>query len=334
MEVRRGPTLALLTLALLASCNALDAAPSASDMPSGAKPPEPMERKPNFLLRTVQRAIVPPITAFREAPPITRSWVSASVLMAVLASQRAIDLRSICFSERDVIYKGEWWRLLVNFFYMGDSVKSLFFWFQLHQFWECLKVLELVKYRWEPGDFIKMIVCNGAMLLVLKQLFPQLIFLGSPMVMAFVYMYSREYEVQVMNLLGFFQIRCGWLPFAQSLQDLIQAGDMSPNLLGMLSGHTYFYSTEVASRMLLPERTTLDDVMKLLVHGTPLDAADEALGGEAASEGGEAATEGDDGGEAAAEEEQEAAVVDESDDDGDDEEAAEEEEEEEAEDGE
>ena len=157
MEVRRGPTLALLTLALLASCNALDAAPSASDMPSGAKPPEPMERKPNFLLRTVQRAIVPPITAFREAPPITRSWVSASVLMAVLASQRAIDLRSICFSERDVIYKGEWWRLLVNFFYMGDSVKSLFFWFQLHQFWECLKVLELVKYRWEPGDFIKMI---------------------------------------------------------------------------------------------------------------------------------------------------------------------------------
>lgn len=177
--------------------------------------------------------------------------------MALLTSQRAIDLRSVCFSEGDVFRRGEWWRLLANFFFMGDSVKSVFFWFQLHHFWECLKVrpgtqpppactqpheprglknhgwngrnrdppwastsiplqlLELVKYRWEPSDLIKMIVCNAAMLLVLKQFFPAMIFLGSPMVMVFIYMYSREYEVQVMNLLGFFQIRCGWLPFAQ-----------------------------------------------------------------------------------------------------------------------
>merc|ERR1719231_610243 len=113
----------------------------------------------------------------------------------------------------------------------------------------------MVKYRWEPSDLIKMIVCNAGMLLVLKQLFPAMIFLGSPMVMVFIYMYSREYEVQVMNLLGFFQIRCGWLPFAQMLQDLLQAGDIGPNLLGILSGHTYFYATEVRPRMLLPERT-------------------------------------------------------------------------------
>ena len=104
---------------------------------------------------------MPPLKLYAEAPPITRSWVTASVAMAVLASSRGLDLRSMCFSERAVLHRGEWWRLLVNFFYMGDAIKSLFFWFQLHHFWECLKVLELVKYRWEPADFIKMIVCNA-----------------------------------------------------------------------------------------------------------------------------------------------------------------------------
>ena len=67
---------------------------------------------------------------------------------------------------------------------MGDALKSIFFWVQIYHFWECLKVLELVKYRWEPSDFVKMIVCSAALLLGLKQLFPNMIFLGSPMVRA------------------------------------------------------------------------------------------------------------------------------------------------------
>ena len=57
-----------------------------------------------------------------------------------------------------------------------------------------------------------------------------------------------------MSLFGFFQIRCGWLPVAQMFQDLLQAGDVMPNLLGMVSGHTYYYFTEVAPMLLLPRR--------------------------------------------------------------------------------
>ena len=127
----------------------------------------------------------------------------------------------------------------------------------LHHFWECAKILELVKYRWEPADFIKLILTNAVFLLCLKQFFPSIIFLGTPMAMVFLYMYSREYEAQVMNLLGFFSIKCGWLPFAQMLQDLLQAGDIGPNLLGLMSGHTYYYLSEVRPRMLLPDKVGL-----------------------------------------------------------------------------
>ena len=50
---------------------------------------------------------------------------------------------------------------------------------------------------------------------------------------------------QAMNLLGFFQIQCGWLPFTQMVQDGLQTGDVGPNLLGLIAGHFYFYCTEV-----------------------------------------------------------------------------------------
>ena len=312
---------------------ALDAPDSA--LPSSGAAPAPMERRPNPLLAGFQKYIQPPMQMFREAPPITRSWVSGSIVMAALTSSRVIDLRRICFSERDVVHNGEWWRLLTNFFFMGDALRSIFFWMQIYHFWECLKVLELVKYRWEPADFIKMIVCNAAMLLCLKQLFPALIFLGSPMVMAFVYMYSREYEAQVMNLLGFFQIRCGWLPFSQMLQDLLQAGDIGPNLLGLVSGHTYFYFAEVVPRLLLPSADEmpldklLDGALSGLIRGESLfpEVKAEAEGdgdgeGDDADAGEEDASDeddvdDDDGGDAEPEEEEEADDDDE--DDGEDE---------------
>ena len=128
---------------------------------------------------------------YREAPPITRTWITGSVFLSVLVAARRVDLRAIGFSERDVLEHGEWWRLLVNFFYMGDQVLSIFYWLQLYHFAECLKVLELVKYRWEPADFVKTILVNAAFLLVLKQFSKSMIFLGSPMVMVFVYLYAR-----------------------------------------------------------------------------------------------------------------------------------------------
>jgi len=306
---------ALLVIAL-GGTHALDAPPSVSasdrsavavggDGDDDTTSAGQANRSPTSLLRRAMSAVLPPLKVFAQAPPITRSWVSASVVMALLTSQRALDPRDICFSEPMVLHEGEWWRLLANFFYMGDAVKSIFFWVQLHHFWECCKMLELVKYRWEPADFLKLIVCNAGLLLVLKQLFPSTIFLGTPMVMTFLYMYAREYEMQVMNLLGFFSIRCGWLPFAQMLQDYLQMGDVTPNLLGIMSGHTYYYFAEVRPRLELPREPSLDDVLGLILRGTPLPVADgdaaEADGAEAdADDATDAEEDADDADDAAA----------------------------------
>ena len=106
---------ALALVALATPALSLDV-PPALTTPSVAQP-QPQEGRPS-LLRRVAAPLATPVRMFREAPPITRSWVSASVVMAVLSTQRVIDLRSVCFDERAVWYKGEWWRLLTNFFFM------------------------------------------------------------------------------------------------------------------------------------------------------------------------------------------------------------------------
>jgi len=290
MPPPRSRILSLLLLLYVHGIDALDV----PDPGDGLHGVSPATQQPSSLLRGVQNVLYPPIKLFREAPPITRSWVSGSIAVAIASSQRWVDLRSLCFSERAVLYDGEWWRLLTNFFFMGEAVKSIFFWMQIYHFWECLKVLELVKYRWEPGDFVKMIICSAVMLLGLKQLFPALIFLGSPMVMVFIYIYARTYETQAMNFLGFFQIQCGWLPFTQMLQDYAQTGDIGPNLLGLVAGHVYFYLTEVASRVVLPE--SLDELLHppaKVVEGAEAGAEEGMEAGAAEAEGaeGEAAAE-------------------------------------------
>jgi len=263
-----------------------------------APPAEAAGAEPSLLLKGLKAAIMPSLKVYAQAPPITRSWVSASVVLAVLTSTGALDTKAICMSEPAVLHAGEWWRMLVNFFFMGDALKSIFFWVQLHHFWDCCKMLEMVKYRWEPADFIKLIVCNALMLCVLKHhFFPHTIFLGSPMVMAFLYMYAREYEAQQMNLLGFFSIRCGWLPFAQMLQDILQAGDIAPNILGLSSGHIYYYFTEVSSRLLLPDAPKLAEVLDVVLKGksiVEIPEEEEAAGKKEAKEG-EADEDDDDG---------------------------------------
>jgi len=300
--------LLLLLLCGMASSLDLPIAPTKPGVkqPEGAAAP----KRPNPIVSGFKRFAYPPIKLFREAPPITRSWVAASVFLSLLTSCKIVDLRAICFTERDVWARGEWWRLLTNFFYMGDQLLSIFYWMQIYHFWECLKMLELVKYHWEPSGFIKMIVCNSVMLLLLKQFRRETMFLGSPLVMTFMYMYSREYETQVTNFLGFFQIKIGWLPFAQMLQDGLQTGDIVPNLLGILAGHIYYYATEVVPMINMPkELPSLKEFFDPPTSAAPKAADADGDGDEdgveavADTEGrgsrvrGEAAASGEDGGE-------------------------------------
>lgn len=232
------------------------------------------EKVPTLSLRKVREVLATPIRLWRESPPITRSWVSAAAMLAILTSQRIVDTRSVCLDARAMM-NGEWWRLVTNFLFMGDKLKSIFFWMQLNHFWQCSKMLELIKYRWEPDQFLKLIIGNAGLLCFYKQFFPHNMFLGTPFVLAFFYIYAICNDLQPMSFLGVFMVRCSWLPMLQMIQDWVQTGDLTPNLLSFMSGHTYYYMQELRPRLLLPDNPRLADIRDLLLRGKPIVAASE-----------------------------------------------------------
>mmetsp|Transcript_60029 Transcript_60029/g.105065 ORF Transcript_60029/g.105065 Transcript_60029/m.105065 type:complete len:376 (-) Transcript_60029:149-1276(-) len=232
------------------------------------------EKVPTLSLAKVREVLATPILYYTQSPPITRSWVSAAALLAILTSQRIVDTRSICLDSRAMM-NGEWWRVLTNFLFMGDKLKSIFFWMQLNHFWQCSKMLELIKFRWEPDQFLKLIVGNAGLLCIYKMLFPHNMFLGTPFVLAFFYTYAICNDLQPMNFLGVFMVRCSWLPMLQMIQDWIQTGDLTPNLLSFMSGHTYYYMKELRPRLLLPAKPRLADIRDLLLKGKPIVVGSE-----------------------------------------------------------
>lgn len=163
--------------------------------------------------------------------------------------------------------KGEWWRALLNFFFMGDSVKSIFFWFQMLNSYDFFKTLETTKYRWEPMAMVKMILSNAFMISIFRIIFPWNVYLGAPLSSAFLYLYTREFGAVPMNWLGFISIPTGWLPCMQMIQDLLQTGDISPNLLGFVSGHIYYFFNEVLPLASPADKRGLRNLVKLFLHG-------------------------------------------------------------------
>ncbi len=85
----------------------------------------------------------------------------------------------------------------------------------------------------------------------------------------------------------------------------MQTGDVMPNLLGLLAGHTYYYTNEVAPRLELPRRPpSLREFFAAMSSPQPAGAAGAA---ESEGEGASAAAGGAAGG-AAGEEAQTAAA--------------------------
>lgn len=58
-------------------------------------------------------------------------------------------------------------------------------------------------------------------------------------------------------------------------------------MLGIMSGHTYYYLSEVKPRLVLPEKTSLGDLWNLLAHGKLLAIGEEEAEAGAASDAAE-----------------------------------------------
>jgi len=144
--------------------------------------------------------------------------------------------------------KYEIWRLLTNFFFIGPfSLKFLFEMIWLIQYGG---ILEKQTYTFNPADFVFMLMFGATVLATISLAIPSIgmFFNASPMIFMMLYVYSRNYPDNRTSIMGLFQLQTFYLPFAFLGLTVIQGGDPIPDILGIVTGHLWWYLMDLYPR--------------------------------------------------------------------------------------
>merc|ERR1719454_1919939 len=137
------------------------------------------------------------------------------------------------------------WRLLTSVMFFGTF--SFQFLFQLYFFSSFSSKLEQNEIMAQPGDYLFFLLVQILLLCVLSLVlawptgFP---FLGTSLVFAIIYYWSRREPYASLNMWSF-NIKGYQFPFALLFFQLLIGGNIWMDLLGLASGHIYYFLKEV-----------------------------------------------------------------------------------------
>ena len=216
----------------------------------------------------------------RDFPPITRTYLAASLLTTAACALDLISPYSLYFSWTMVWEKGQFWRLFTNFFFFGAkfTIDFLFHMFFLVQY---CRSLEEGSFRGRTADFFWMILF-GATLLTIIAPFAQMHFLGSSLTFMMVYIWARRNPFVHMSFLGLFTFTAPYLPWVLLGFSFLLGNDAMVDSLGIGIGHLYYFLEDIYPLM-VPSRKRLlktPRVVELLFAGLlphPIPAADHPI---------------------------------------------------------
>jgi len=178
---------------------------------------------------------------FLELPPITRLYLALCSLTSLLTALEVISPFHLYYNPR-LIASGQWWRLVTNFCYFGDSALDFF-----------LHMAFLLRYakgleegyvgRW--WDFAFCVCVSAAALLSLSSYFPSIVFFGPSLTFMLVYLWSRRNPGMQINLFFLFTFTAPYLPLVLMVVSMLLGHSVTRDALGFIVGHTYYYFEDV-----------------------------------------------------------------------------------------
>lgn len=188
---------------------------------------------------------------FNQLPTITKYWLISALVSAAVVSFGVVSYTQICFYWPLIWQKFEVWRLITNFSFFGKFSFGYLF-----------KLMMLVSFSWgyesdpfptrtdagaggRSGDFAFMILV-GAVLLWIIAYFVGTLFLSDPLLHMVIYMWSKRHPDQNVTLLFGMKCRGLYLPFVLAGLSLVIGKDISPNVIGSLVGHLYYFIIQLA----------------------------------------------------------------------------------------
>lgn len=181
--------------------------------------------------------------AWKKTPFITKYFFQCSIVAALVAFifngntwPKILDL------DWRATLKGQIWRPITAFLYFGPL--GLNYFITMHFVWTYMCDLERMKFG-APHDFVVMIVFGALSLLAsTTALGMSGQYLGHSLSCFLVYVWSREYEGNDVNVLDMFTMRAELLPWFFVLQTLILEGEAPTlDIMGIFSGYLYKHLT-------------------------------------------------------------------------------------------
>jgi len=180
---------------------------------------------------------------YLEIPPVTRMYLTTSVLITVACSLELISPFTLYFNVHLIFLKWQVWRLFTNFFFFGAV--SLDFFFHMFFLVRYCRLLEEGSFRGRTADFVMMMLFGGTCMCFVAPFINIPPFLGSSLAFMMVYVWARRNEYVRMSFLGLFQFRAPFLPWVLLGFSLFLGNSPTIDLMGIVVGHTYYFLEDV-----------------------------------------------------------------------------------------
>jgi hypothetical protein len=174
-----------------------------------------------------------------RTPPITLGYLFTSVTVTVLAfffnSNQWPSFLS--FSWKSIL-KGQLWRLISGFFFLGPL--DIFYPLTLQFIWQNMSQLEKLSYK-EPEEFVTLLLFGCfSLVLVYSLIGLPMTFLGHNLGAYLLYIWSKLFEGMDVNFMDLFVLKSELLPYFFCLQSLLLEQQIPyGDIIGIIIGYLY-----------------------------------------------------------------------------------------------
>jgi len=188
------------------------------------------------------------LTFWKSFPPITRLYLSISVIANFLVFVNLMNPMQIFLNFQLVLFKLNIWRLYSHAFFFGRAgVKTFFYIFFFSRY---SKALESFSFQGRGADYLYLLFTGNSILLLLKLFVSEANFLGPGLTFMIVYIWGKKNAQQQINLINMFHIRGSSLPLVLMLASwFLRQKTLKFDIMGIMAGHIYYYLEEVYPRL-------------------------------------------------------------------------------------
>jgi Derlin-2/3 len=191
---------------------------------------------------------------YSNMPPITKIFATSCVATTLAIHLDLVSPLAIYLNFDAVLARGQWWRLVSNFFFF-DYI-SLNFIFQMFFLIRHSRMLEEGSFHGRRGDFVFLWLWAATALLLLDASFyfaadysdwipSKILVLGPSLSFVILYVWSRRNPSVMMSFFGVFTFTAPYLPWVILGFGTFLGQSPLVDLLGIIVGHLYYFLEDV-----------------------------------------------------------------------------------------